>query len=359
MNWCPALGTVLANEEVIDGRSERGGHPVVRRPMKQWMLRITDYAERLLDDLDNLDWPDSIKEMQRNWIGRSEGVRLSFRLPGAEEKVEVFTTRPDTLLGVTYLVLAPEHPLIHTLTSNEQAAAVRGYVETASRKSDLERTDLAKRENWDFHRCLCDASTYRRGNPNMGCGLCTWNLWDRCYHGSAAHDERDNEFAAAFELPVIQVVTPPDGDCACYTGDGFMQNSACEKLDVNGMTNSDAGQKISEWLEENSVGTKTINYKLRDWLFARQRYWGEPFPVVYADNDPDTPVPIPYSDLPLTLPETDSFKPSGTGEGPLANIAEWVNTVDPRDGVSAARGTQTQCPNGQVRVGTICASSIP
>ena len=345
VNWCPALGTVLANEEVIDGRSERGGHPVVRRPMKQWMLRITDYAERLLDDLDNLDWPDSIKEMQRNWIGRSEGVRLSFRLPGAEEKVEVFTTRPDTLLGVTYLVLAPEHPLIHTLTSNEQAAAVRGYVETASRKSDLERTDLAKEKKTGiFTGAYATHPLTEEEIPIWVADYVLGTYGTGAIMAVPAHDERDNEFAAAFELPVIQVVTPPDGDCACYTGDGFMQNSACEKLDVNGMTNSDAGQKISEWLEENSVGTKTINYKLRDWLFARQRYWGEPFPVVYADNDPDTPVPIPYSDLPLTLPETDSFKPSGTGEGPLANIAEWVNTVDPRDGVSAARRDTNTMP---------------
>ena len=272
VNWCPALGTVLANEEVIDGRSERGGHPVVRKPMKQWMLRITDYAERLLDDLDGLDWPESIKEMQRNWIGRSEGVRLSFRLPGAEEKVEVFTTRPDTLFGVTYLVLAPEHPLIHTLTSKEQAAAVREYVETASRKSDLERTDLAKEKTGIFTGAYATHPLTEDEIPIWVADYVLGTYGTGAIMAVPAHDERDNEFAAAFELPVIQVVTPPDGDCTCYTGDGFMQNSACETLDVNGVTNSDAGQRISEWLEENSVGTKTINYKLRDWLFARQRY---------------------------------------------------------------------------------------
>ena len=344
VNWCPALGTVLANEEVIDGVSERGGHPVVRRPMKQWMLRITDYAERLLDDLDGLDWPESIKEMQRNWIGRSEGVQLSFGLSNTQEKVEVFTTRPDTLFGVTYLVLAPEHPLVHMLISEGQATAVEEYIEAANRKSDLERTDLAKEKTGVFTGTFAIHPLTREEIPIWVAEYVLGTYGTGAIMAVPAHDERDNEFAAAFELPVISVVTPPDSSCMCYTDSGLMQNSACEALDVNGMSNIDAGQRITTWLERNSVGTQTVNYKLRDWLFARQRYWGEPFPVVYADDDPDIPVPIPYSDLPLTLPETDNFKPSGTGEGPLANISEWVNTVDPRDGISPARRDTNTMP---------------
>ena len=344
VNWCPALGTVLANEEVIDGLSERGGHPVIRKPMKQWMLKITAYAERLLNDLDGVDWPESIKEMQRNWIGRSEGVQLSFSLPGTNEKIDVFTTRPDTLFGVTYIVLSPEHPLIYELTSKEQAAEVNKYIDAANRKSDLERTDLAKEKTGIF-------TGANAIHPLTGVKLPIWvadyvlgTYGTGAVMAVPAHDDRDYEFAAAFDLPSVGVITSTDTICTCYTGDGVMQNSASEALDVNGMTNSVAGSKITEWLESNSVGTKSINYKLRDWLFARQRYWGEPFPIVYAENDPDVPVAVPYSDLPLTLPETDNFKPSGTGEGPLANISDWVNTLDPRDGITSARRDTNTMP---------------
>ena len=344
VNWCPALGTVLANEEVIDGLSERGGHPVIRKPMKQWMLKITAYAERLLNDLDGVDWPESIKEMQRNWIGRSEGVQLSFSLPGTNEKIDVFTTRPDTLFGVTYIVLSPEHPLIYELTSKEQAAEVNKYIDAANRKSDLERTDLAKEKTGIF-------TGANAIHPLTGVKLPIWvadyvlgTYGTGAVMAVPAHDDRDYEFAAAFDLPSVGVITSTDTICTCYTGDGVMQNSASEALDVNGMTNSVAGSKITEWLESNSVGTKSINYKLRDWLFARQRYWGEPFPIVYAENDPDVPVAVPYSDLPLTLPETDNFKPSGTGEGQLANISDWVNTLDPRDGITSARRDTNTMP---------------
>ena len=344
VNWCPALGTVLANEEVIDGLSERGGHPVIRKPMKRWMLKITAYAERLLNDLDGVDWPESIKEMQRNWIGRSEGVQLSFSLPGTNEKIDVFTTRPDTLFGVTYIVLSPEHPLIYELTSKEQAAEVNKYIDAANRKSDLERTDLAKEKTGIF-------TGANAIHPLTGVKLPIWvadyvlgTYGTGAVMAVPAHDDRDYEFAAAFDLPSVGVITSTDTICTCYTGDGVMQNSASEALDVNGMTNSVAGSKITEWLESNSVGTKSINYKLRDWLFARQRYWGEPFPIVYAENDPDVPVAVPYSDLPLTLPETDNFKPSGTGEGPLANISDWVNTLDPRDGITSARRDTNTMP---------------
>ena len=344
VNWCPALGTVLANEEVIDGLSERGGHPVIRKPMKQWMLKITAYAERLLNDLDGVDWPESIKEMQRNWIGRSEGVQLSFSLPGTNEKIDVFTTRPDTLFGVTYIVLSPEHPLIYELTSKEQAAEVNKYIDAANRKSDLERTDLAKEKTGIF-------TGANAIHPLTGVKLPIWvadyvlgTYGTGAVMAVPAHDDRDYEFAAAFDLPSVGVITSTDTICTCYTGDGVMQNSASEALDVNGMTNSVAGSKITEWLESNSVGTKSINYKLRDWLFARQRYWGEPFPIVYAENDPDVPVAVPYSDLQLTLPETDNFKPSGTGEGQLANISDWVNTLDPRDGITSARRDTNTMP---------------
>jgi leucyl-tRNA synthetase len=349
VNWCPALGTVLANEEVIDGLSERGNHPVIRKPMKQWMLKITAYGDRLLNDLDDLDWPESIKEMQRNWIGRSEGAQLAFEVPGvdAEDKLEVYTTRPDTLFGATYLVVAPEHPLVETLTTAEQKAAVDEYVLQASRKSDLERTELAKEKTGVFTGSFAK-------HPLTGADVPVWvadyvlgTYGTGAIMAVPAHDDRDAEFAATFDLPVVEVVETPESEKkkakkkgGAYSGSGKMTNSACEELDVNGMDSVEAGVKITEWLERNGVGAGKVNFKLRDWLFARQRYWGEPFPVVYPEGS-DEPVPLPLSDLPLTLPETDNFKPSGSGEGPLANVTDWVNTVDPVSGGPARRETNT------------------
>ena len=349
VNWCPALGTVLANEEVIDGLSERGNHPVIRKPMKQWMLKITAYGDRLLNDLDDLDWPESIKEMQRNWIGRSEGAQLAFEVPGvdAKDKLEVYTTRPDTLFGATYLVVAPEHPLVETLTTAEQKSAVDEYVLQASRKSDLERTELAKEKTGVFTGSFAK-------HPLTGADVPVWvadyvlgTYGTGAIMAVPAHDDRDAEFAATFDLPVVEVVETPESEKkkakkkgGAYSGSGKMTNSACEMLDVNGMDSVEAGVKITEWLERNGVGAGKVNFKLRDWLFARQRYWGEPFPVVYPEGS-DEPVPLPLSDLPLTLPETDNFKPSGSGEGPLANVTDWVNTVDPVSGGPARRETNT------------------
>jgi leucyl-tRNA synthetase len=349
VNWCPALGTVLANEEVIDGLSERGNHPVIRKPMKQWMLKITAYGDRLLNDLDDLDWPESIKEMQRNWIGRSEGAQLAFEVPGvdAKDKLEVYTTRPDTLFGATYLVVAPEHPLVDALTTAEQKSAVDEYVLQASRKSDLERTELAKEKTGVFTGSFAK-------HPLTGADVPVWvadyvlgTYGTGAIMAVPAHDDRDAEFAATFDLPVVEVVETPESEKkkakkkgGAYSGSGKMTNSACERLDVNGMDSVEAGVKITEWLERNGVGAGKVNFKLRDWLFARQRYWGEPFPVVYPEGS-DEPVPLPLSDLPLTLPETDNFKPSGSGEGPLANVTDWVNTVDPVSGGPARRETNT------------------
>jgi leucyl-tRNA synthetase len=349
VNWCPALGTVLANEEVIDGLSERGNHPVIRKPMKQWMLKITAYGDRLLNDLDDLDWPESIKEMQRNWIGRSEGAQLAFEVPGvdAKDKLEVYTTRPDTLFGATYLVVAPEHPLVDALTTAEQKSAVDEYVLQASRKSDLERTELAKEKTGVFTGSFAK-------HPLTGADVPVWvadyvlgTYGTGAIMAVPAHDDRDAEFAATFDLPVVEVVETPESEKkkakkkgGAYSGSGTMTNSACEELDVNGMDSVEAGVKITEWLERNGVGAGKVNFKLRDWLFARQRYWGEPFPVVYPEGS-DEPVPLPLSDLPLTLPETDNFKPSGSGEGPLANVTDWVNTVDPVSGGPARRETNT------------------
>eukprot|EP00899_Mesostigma_viride_P008088 jgi/Mesvir1/17280/Mv07687-RA.3 len=359
VNWCPALGTVLANEEVIDGLSERGSHPVIRKPMRQWMLRITAYAERLLDDLDTLDWPDSIKDMQRNWIGRSEGAEIRFAVEGrpAEETITVYTTRPDTIFGATYLVVAPEHPLVKAITREEERAKVEAYLEAAARKSDLERTELQKDKSG------VDTGAFAI-NPATGSLI---PIWVADYvlggYGTGAimavpgHDERDNEFARKFGLEVIRVVEEPGappvlhGDAAgmaaavsapAYTGDGAMINSSSivTGLSVNGKSNKEAAEAVVAWLSQKGQGVKKVNYKLRDWLFARQRYWGEPFPVYYVDGS-STPMPVPESELPLRLPETDNFQPSGDGQSPLANLTEWVNFTDPVTGKPAKRETNT------------------
>ncbi|GIL61315.1 hypothetical protein Vafri_15703 [Volvox africanus] len=352
VNWCPALGTVLANEEVIDGVSERGGHPVVRMPMKQWMLRITAYAERLLGDLDSLDWPDSIKDMQRNWIGKSEGAEVRFQLsagPGASlpsgSSLTVFTTRPDTLFGATYLVVAPEHPLVAQLATPEQAAAVQAYVAAAARKSDLERTELQKEKTG------VDTGNFAI-NPVTGEAVSVWVAdYVLGSYGSGAimavpgHDVRDHEFAIRFGLPIKQVVAPDAGGEAQlpFTEPGVAVNSSTTELSIDGMATDAARASVVAWLEVTGAGSRQVNYKLRDWLFARQRYWGEPFPLVYPDGI-DEAVPLPESALPLTLPDTDHFKPSGTPESPLAAISSWVNTVDPRDGVTPARRETSTMP---------------
>ncbi|MGJ7912891.1 leucine--tRNA ligase [Neobacillus sp. LXY-1] len=335
VNWCPALGTVLANEEVIDGKSERGGHPVERRPMKQWMLKITAYADRLLEDLEELDWPESLKEMQRNWIGRSEGAEVTFNIEGYEESFAVFTTRPDTLFGATYAVLAPEHALVDKITTAEQKAAVDAYLEEVKRKSDLERTDLAKEKTGVFTGAYAI-------NPANGEKMPIWIAdYVLVSYGSGAimavpaHDERDYEFAKTFNLPIKEVVAGGDVEKEAYSGDGEHVNSDF----LNGLNKTDAIQKMISWLEEKGIGTKKVTYRLRDWLFSRQRYWGEPIPIIHWEDGTTTAVP--EDQLPLVLPTTTEIKPSGTGESPLANIADWVNVVDPVTGKKGRRETNT------------------
>ena len=335
VNWCPALGTVLANEEVIDGKSERGGHPVERRPMKQWMLKITAYADRLLEDLDDLDWPESLKDMQRNWIGRSEGAEVHFNIDGTDEKFTVFTTRPDTLFGATYCVLAPEHALVTEITTADQKEAVEAYIDSVKAKSDLERTELAKEKTGVFTGAYAI-------NPVNGERLPIWIAdYVLATYGTGAvmavpaHDERDYEFAQVFSLPMKEVVKGGDITKEVYTGDGPHVNSAF----LDGLNKEEAIAKMIEWLEVTSAGNQKVTYRLRDWLFSRQRYWGEPIPVIHWEDG--TMTAVKEEELPLVLPKTENIRPSGTGESPLANIEEWVNVVDPETGKKGRRETNT------------------
>ena len=335
VNWSPDLRTVVANEEVIDGKTERGGFPVIRKPMRQWVLKITAYADRLIDDLDDLDWPEAIKEQQRNWIGRSVGAAINFPVSGDENtKIEVFSTRPDTIFGVAALVLAPEHELVKQLTTPEHENEVEAYIEKISHKSDLERTDLAKDKTGVF------TGSYVV-NPVSGEKLPIWiaDYVLNSYGTGAvmvvpAHDERDHEFAQKFDLPIVQVIEGGDVQKEAYTGDGVHINSDF----LNGMDKEEAIDAINNWLEENGVGEKKVNYRLRDWLFSRQRYWGEPIPVIHWEDGETTLVP--EDELPLYLPKATDIKPSGTGESPLANLDDWVNVVD-ENGRKGRRETNT------------------
>lgn len=335
VNWCPALGTVLANEEIIDGKSERGGHPVERRPMRQWMLKITAYGDRLLEDLDELDWPESLKDMQRNWIGRSEGAEVHFNIDGTDEKFTVFTTRPDTLFGASYCVLAPEHALVADITTAEQKEAVEAYINSVKMKSDLERTELAKEKTGVFTGAYAV-------NPVNGEKLPIWIAdYVLATYGTGAvmavpaHDERDYEFASTFNLPMKEVVKGGDITKEAYTGDGAHVNSAF----LDGLNKEEAIAKMIEWLEATSAGNQKVTYRLRDWLFSRQRYWGEPIPVIHWEDG--TMTAVKEEELPLVLPKTENIRPSGTGESPLANIDEWVNVVDPETGKKGRRETNT------------------
>ena len=335
VNWCPALGTVLSNEEVIDGKSERGGHPVERRPMRQWVLKITEYAEQLIDDLDILDWPESLKAMQRNWIGKSVGAEIDFKIEGTDKAFTVFTTRADTVFGVSYCVLAPEHKLVEEIVTKEQRAAVEEYLDIVKRKSDLERTDLNKDKTGVFTGAYAI-------NPVNGEKV---ELWIADYvlasYGTGAvmavpaHDERDYEFATKFNLPITAVVEDNGEVVIPFFGDGKHINSDF----INGLNNEEAIAKVIEFLEKNKVGRSKVTYKLRDWLFSRQRYWGEPIPIIHWEDG--TMTTVPDSELPLLLPETDNIQPSGTGESPLANIEEWLNVVDPETGKKGKRETNT------------------
>ena len=335
VNWCPALGTVLANEEVIDGKSERGGHPVYRKPMKQWMLKITAYADRLLEDLDDLDWPESIKDMQRNWIGRSEGAQVRFNVKGTDESFEVFTTRPDTLFGATYNVLAPEHELVQKIVTPEQKEAVDAYIAAVSTKSDLERTELSKEKTGVFTGAYAI-------NPVNGKEIPIWIAdYVLSTYGTGAimavpaHDERDYEFAKVFGLDIIPVIEGGNVEEEAYTGDGVHIHSDF----LDGLNKADAIAKMNEWLEEHGVGAAKVSYRLRDWLFSRQRYWGEPIPVIHWEDG--TMTTVPESELPLVLPKTDKIRPSGTGESPLAAIEDWLYVTDPVTGKKGRRETNT------------------
>ena len=334
VNWCEALGTVLANEEVIDGKSERGGHPVVRKPMKQWILRITEYADRLLEDLDDLDWPESLKDMQRNWIGKSEGANVTFEIDGFGESFSAFTTRPDTIYGATYAVLSPEHKLIDKITSDEQSEAVKAYQEKAAHKSELERTDLAKEKTGVFTGAYAI-------NPLSGEKLPIWIAdYVLASYGTGAimavpaHDERDYEFAKQFDLKILPVLKGGNIEEEAFTGEGVHINSG----ELNGLGLEDGIKKAIELLEEKNAGEAKITYRLRDWLFSRQRYWGEPIPVIHWEDG--TMTTVPEEELPLELPVMTEIKPSGTGESPLANNTDWVNVVS-EDGVKGRRETNT------------------
>ncbi len=354
VNWCPALGTVLANEEVINGRSERGDHPVVRKPMKQWMLRITVYAERLLQDLDELDWSEGIKEMQRNWIGKSTGAEVHFKVAATDDVITVYTTRPDTLFGATYMVLSPEHALVDKITTAARKAAVDAYRAEAAFKSDMDRTELSTEKTGVF------TGAYAL-NPVNGEQIPIWIAdYVLISYGTGAimavpsHDTRDFEFAQKFNIPVRCIIDPDKKEAeaakvniddvhagrACWAGDGRMINSANnDGLDINGMEVNDSKRTATEWLEARGIGKFTVNYKLRDWLFSRQRYWGEPFPVIHMEDGSIRLVD--ESELPLALPKLADFKPSGNGESPLAKAEDWIGYTDPVTGMKGRRETNT------------------
>ncbi|HVU99817.1 MAG TPA: leucine--tRNA ligase, partial [Verrucomicrobiae bacterium] len=329
--WCEQLGTVLANEEVIDGKSEVGGFPVERRPMRQWMLRITAYAERLLQDLETIDWTESLKEMQRNWIGRSQGAEVGFKVAGRDALIRVFTTRPDTLFGATYMVLAPEHRLVSEITTPARREAVEAYRREVAKKSDLERTELTKEKTGVFTGAMAV-------NPVTGGEIPVWIAdYVLASYGTGAimavpaHDTRDLEFANRFSLPVVQVVQPPEGqDWRGFVDDGVSINSANAEISLNGLPTREAKKRISQWLETKGLGKIAINYKLRDWLFSRQRYWGEPFPIVWRKDAQGRPYheALPESALPVLPPLLEDYKPTPDGQPPLARAVSWVNLPD-------------------------------
>ena len=341
VNWCPELKAVLANEEVVNGKSDIGGHPVVRLPMKQWILKITDYAESLLDGLDELDWPENIKELQRNWIGRSEGVELGFNIEGHNDLIDVYTTRPDTLFGASYMVLAPEHTLIHTLVTENQRSKVEAYIEETKKKSDFDRTEVNKDKTGVF------TGSYAI-NPFTKEKI---EIWIADYvlisYGTGAimavpgHDERDWEFASKYNLPIVEVVKGGDVTKAAYTAKGnaiIVNSSNNETLSLNGMTVEQAVKEAIQYIENNSIGKATVNYKLRDWLFSRQRYWGEPFPLIHKSDYVQL---VAENELPVILPNVENYKPSDDGKSPLSLINSWVEVKDESDNIIGLRETNT------------------
>ena len=353
VNWCPELGTVLANEEVINGRSEVGNFPVIRKPVRQWVLKITEYAEKLLEGIDGLDWPEGTKEMQRNWIGRSTGAEVDFKVDGMDETIKVYTTRPDTLFGATYMVLAPEHPLVSKITTADRKAAVDAYIEVTRSKSDMDRTELSKEKTGEFTGAYAI-------NPVNGTKIPVWiSDYVLVSYGTGAimavpaHDTRDFEFATKFNIPIICIMKPSEADCqaagvdindvlagkACWTGDGVLFQSSNSEIALDGLHVADAKKAITEWMHKKHIGTPTVNFKLRDWLFSRQRYWGEPFPLVhYSDG---TVGLVPESELPVQLPEMEDYKPTKDGEPPLARAKEWLKYTDKATGRTGTRETNT------------------
>ena len=342
VNWCPKLGTVLANEEVIDGKSERGGHPVIRKPMRQWLFRITKYADSLLAGLDDVDWPESVKNLQRNWIGRSEGSNVVFEIPTIGETISVFTTRPDTLFGATYMVLAPEHPLVKKLTDDKAQETVNNYVTSAAGKSDLDRGELNKEKTGVFIGAHAINPLNKEEIPIWISDYVLMSYGTGAIMAVPGHDQRDYEFAKKFNMPIVQVVDGGDVSLAAFTDTetGIMMNSETSdgSFSINGLPVKEAIEKTIVYLEKIEKGERAVEYKLRDWLFSRQRYWGEPFPIIHVDGEHK---PIPEDELPLLLPDVEQYEPSGTGESPLSAIKDWVNTKDPETGVSALRETNT------------------
>lgn len=333
VNWCPELKAVLANEEVIDGKSERGGYPVIRKPMRQWVLKITDYAEQLLNDLELVDWPESTKEMQRNWIGKSKGANVVFKIDGHDKEFTVFTTRCDTLFGATYCVMAPEHPFVSDITTPEQKEAVEAYQKECQSKSDLERTDLNKDKTGVFTGAYAINPVNGKKIPIYISDYVLASYGTGAIMAVPAHDTRDYEFAKKFGLPIIPVLEGGDIEKEAFTEDGVHINSEW----LNGLGKQEAIDKMIEWLEEKGVGEAKTTYKLRDWLFSRQRYWGEPIPIIHMEDGTMRTVDV--EELPLELPATENFKPADTGESPLANCPDFLHVEI--DGVKGVRETNT------------------
>ncbi len=335
VNWCPELKAVLANEEVVDGKSDIGGFPVFRVPMRQWMLKITKYADSLLTGLDDLDWPNSIKELQKNWIGRSEGAKIYFDLPSIDQTLEVFTTRHDTLFGATYMVLAPEHPLVQILTSDDQRDLVKKYVEDSSKKSDLDRTELNKDKTGVWLGAYAINPVNNKKIPIWISDYVIMSYGTGAIMAVPGEDERDWDFAKKYNLPVVRTIDPGENfDGGAFTGEGLLINSDF----LNGLDIETAKEKMAKWLLDNKKGSKTVQYKLRDWLFSRQRYWGEPIPVIHKNGEPEV---LNESDLPLELPEVEKYEPSGTGESPLANVKNWVEVKNTSGEIIGLRETNT------------------
>ena len=325
VNFCPALGTVLANEEVEDGKSKEGGYPVVRRPLKQWIFKITEYADRLLKDLDLLDWPDHLKRLQKNWIGKSEGVTLDFALENTGKKIPVFTTRIDTLYGVSFVAIAPEHPFVSQIVTNEKKDEVDRFLAEVASKSDLERTDLAKEQTGVWTGAYVLHPITQKKIPVWIADYVLMGYGTGAVMAVPAHDERDYGFATKYDLPIIPVI------------DKKGKNIDSDIL--NGLEKEDAKSKMADFLEKNGLGKRTIQYKLRDWLFSRQRYWGEPIPIIhFADG---TKRSLDLSELPLTPPSLSDYKPADSGESPLAKVPQWVEIEDPKTGKKGVRETNT------------------